>query len=188
MSGPGSPPAVVAGVVIWTLYWVLVGSHYVKTDNAYVGAETALVTPLTSGPAKQVLAMPMVALGERVWQDDASGCFVPTHQRALGYVIQEPSLFPHLDVLHNLEYGLKRVAVAQHHGFGQIQQAVEQGVDRGPSLLVVLCAVVHVAWMVTVHPAPRNEKAPAARPGLFKRRTLRLRVSPRTPRAADGRG
>jgi len=49
--------AVVAGVVIWSLYWVLVGSHYVKTDNAYVGAETALVTPLTSGPAKQVLAM-----------------------------------------------------------------------------------------------------------------------------------
>jgi membrane fusion protein (multidrug efflux system) len=49
--------AVAAGVVVYGLYWVFVGSHYVKTDNAYVGAETALVTPLTTGPAKQVLAM-----------------------------------------------------------------------------------------------------------------------------------
>jgi membrane fusion protein (multidrug efflux system) len=49
--------AVVAGVVVYSIYWVLVASHYVETDNAYVGAETALVTPLTTGPAKQVLAM-----------------------------------------------------------------------------------------------------------------------------------
>ncbi len=49
--------AVGVGVVAYGLYWVLVGSHYVKTDNAYVGAETALVTPLTNGPAQQVLAM-----------------------------------------------------------------------------------------------------------------------------------
>lgn len=48
---------VVAGVVVWGLYWLLIGSHHVETDNAYVGAETALVTPLTSGPARQVLAM-----------------------------------------------------------------------------------------------------------------------------------
>ncbi len=54
-----------------------------------------------------------VALGHSVWQDDAIGVFVPTHQRELGYVIQDASLFAHLDVLHNLEFGLKRIAPAK---------------------------------------------------------------------------
>ncbi len=41
-----------------------------------------------------------------VWQDDAH--WLPTHQRPLGYVFQEASLFPHLTVLGNLRYGLQR--------------------------------------------------------------------------------
>lgn len=51
-----------------------------------------------------------IALGDEVWQDDARGLFVPTHQRALGYVIQESALFPHLDVRGNLDYGRRRIA------------------------------------------------------------------------------
>jgi molybdate transport system ATP-binding protein len=51
-----------------------------------------------------------VALGDTVWQDDARGLFVPTHRRALGYVIQDAALFPHLDVRRNLAYGERRVA------------------------------------------------------------------------------
>ena len=54
-----------------------------------------------------------VAFGDTVWQDDAQGLFVPTHRRAIGYVIQEAALFPHLDVQHNLAYGLKRIASNQ---------------------------------------------------------------------------
>lgn len=50
--------------------------------------------------------------GER-WQDSASGLFVPTHERALGYVFQEASLFPHLTARRNLEYGLRRVKTDQ---------------------------------------------------------------------------
>jgi molybdate transport system ATP-binding protein len=46
-----------------------------------------------------------------VWQDDAH--WLPTHQRPLGYVFQEASLFPHLTVLGNLRYGLKRTSGAQ---------------------------------------------------------------------------
>lgn len=53
-----------------------------------------------------------VALGAEVWQDDATGRFVPTHQRAIGYVIQESALFPHLDVRRNLAYGLNRIPAA----------------------------------------------------------------------------
>jgi len=54
-----------------------------------------------------------VALGSEVWQDDASGRFVATHRRALGYVVQEAVLFPHLDVRRNLDYGRRRIAPAK---------------------------------------------------------------------------
>jgi membrane fusion protein (multidrug efflux system) len=36
------------------LYWLLIGSHYVSTDNAYVGADVAEVTPLVSGAVTEV--------------------------------------------------------------------------------------------------------------------------------------
>jgi membrane fusion protein (multidrug efflux system) len=36
-------------------YDVLVGSHHVATDNAYVGADIALVTPQVGGPVRDVL-------------------------------------------------------------------------------------------------------------------------------------
>lgn len=44
---------------------------------------------------------------EEIWQD-ASG-FLPVHRRPLAYVFQEASLFAHLSVRRNLEYGLKRI-------------------------------------------------------------------------------
>ena len=49
-----------------------------------------------------------VALETEVWQDDSTGYWLPTHQRALGYVTQEAALFPHLDVRANLDYGRRR--------------------------------------------------------------------------------
>ena len=64
-----------------------------------------------------------VALGEQVWQDDATRQFVPTHRRALGYVIQDAALFPHLDVRRNLDYGLRRIASALRRV--ALDQAVE---------------------------------------------------------------
>ena len=53
-----------------------------------------------------------VRVGEACWQDDATRCFVPTHQRALGYVIQEAALFPHLTVQGNLAYAQRRAGAA----------------------------------------------------------------------------
>ena len=47
-------------------------------------------------------------VGDHVWQDSARGSFVRTHQRPLGYVFQEASLFQHLSVRQNLLYGAKR--------------------------------------------------------------------------------
>jgi len=54
-----------------------------------------------------------VALGDEVWQDDASKVFVPTHRRGVGYVFQEPSLFEHLTVRANLEFGRQRLPAAE---------------------------------------------------------------------------
>ena len=55
-----------------------------------------------------------------VWQRDEAHAgrpsgshWLPTHQRPLGYVFQEASLFPHLTVLGNLRYGQKRTSGAQ---------------------------------------------------------------------------
>lgn len=48
---------------------------------------------------------------DKVWQEGER--FVPPHQRPLGYVFQEASLFTHLTVRDNLEYGLKRVPISE---------------------------------------------------------------------------
>ncbi|MFT4252664.1 MAG: biotin/lipoyl-binding protein, partial [Caulobacter sp.] len=44
---------VVAGVG-YGAWYALVGSHHVETDNAYVGADVAQVTPLVGGPVRSV--------------------------------------------------------------------------------------------------------------------------------------
>ncbi|CAD5110166.1 molybdenum ABC transporter ATP-binding protein [Zestomonas carbonaria] len=58
-----------------------------------------------------------------LWQDSASRLLLPTHKRALGYVFQEASLFEHLTVRRNLEYGYRRI-LAEQRRVGQ-EQAVE---------------------------------------------------------------
>lgn len=52
-----------------------------------------------------------VRINDQVWQDDKH--FVPVHQRELGYVFQEASLFPHMTVYKNLIYGWQRIPAAQ---------------------------------------------------------------------------
>jgi molybdate transport system ATP-binding protein len=45
-------------------------------------------------------------IGDVVWQDE--NIFIPPHERSIGYVFQEASLFAHLNVRQNLNYGIKR--------------------------------------------------------------------------------
>lgn len=47
-----------------------------------------------------------LSYGEHIWQ--SADCFVPPQKRRLGYVFQEPGLFPHLDVAGNLLFAKKR--------------------------------------------------------------------------------
>lgn len=46
-------------------------------------------------------------VGNEFWQNDDYS--LPPHQRPIGYVFQEASLFAHLNVQQNLEYGIKRL-------------------------------------------------------------------------------
>ena len=64
-----------------------------------------------------------------VWHDDKAGVFLPVHQRPLGYVFQEASLFAHLNVQRNLDYGLRRVPLAERRV--SLDQAIELlGLDK----------------------------------------------------------
>jgi len=56
-----------------------------------------------------------------IWQDGQT--FLPVHRRPIGYVFQEASLFPHLDVRQNLAFGLKRIPAAERQL--KMEQVVE---------------------------------------------------------------
>jgi molybdate transport system ATP-binding protein len=81
---------------------------------------TAIFGPSGSGKTTCLRAMAglehapggLFRIGDDVWQDDQNGVFVPTYQRAIGYVFQEASLFAHLSVRRNIEFGQKRVPAA----------------------------------------------------------------------------
>lgn len=52
-----------------------------------------------------------LVVGDETWQDETRGVFLPTHRRPLGMVFQDAALFPHLTILGNLNYGMKRARV-----------------------------------------------------------------------------
>ena len=95
----------------------------VNLDLAGTGV-TALYGPSGSGKTSCLRAIAglsrsdpgfnaFIAVKGEVWQDDAQALFVPTHQRAIGYVFQDANLFTHLNVAQNLAFGLQRVAQAK---------------------------------------------------------------------------
>ncbi len=63
-----------------------------------------------------------------IWQD--SRCFVPTHQRAIGYVFQEASLFAHLSVRGNLDYGHRRRTSSSHARVSMSDAVALLGIDH----------------------------------------------------------
>jgi molybdate transport system ATP-binding protein len=75
-----------------------------------------------------------LAVHGEIWQDDHR--WVPTHRRPLGYVFQEASLFPHLTVLGNLRYGMRRGPAAKRTGLDHaiallgIGHLLERSADR----------------------------------------------------------
>lgn len=58
-----------------------------------------------------------------IWQDDF--LWVPTHHRSLAYVFQESSLFPHLTVMGNLQYGRQRSAASANRPDVDLSQVID---------------------------------------------------------------
>ncbi len=77
------------------------------------------------------------AIGERVWQH-ADGAFTPAHEREIGMVFQEASLFAHLSVRRNLAFGEQRVPADQRrHQLAEVADMLGIGhlLDRMPDQL-----------------------------------------------------
>ena len=82
-----------------------------------------------------------VRVADEVWQDDARGVWRPVHQRPIGVVFQEASLFAHLSVRDNLLYGHRRIPAAQRRvtldeavsllGIGHLLRRHPQGLSGG---------------------------------------------------------
>jgi len=79
-----------------------------------------------------------VVIDGRVLVDTAHGVFIPKHRRRIGYVFQEPRLFPHLTVRQNLLYGRWFTPAAERReSFEHVIELLGIGalLDRGPALL-----------------------------------------------------
>ncbi|QZI73198.1 molybdenum ABC transporter ATP-binding protein [Pseudomonas protegens] len=82
-----------------------------------------------------------IQINDEIWQDSQRKLFVPPHKRSLGYVFQEASLFPHLSVQANLEFGLRRIPRQQRRvdmnqatellGIGHLLQRHPQNLSGG---------------------------------------------------------
>jgi len=90
--------------------------------EAPAGAVTALFGPSGAGKTSLLRAIAGLerfagscTLAGQVWQDERR--FLPPQRRAIGYVFQEASLFPHLSVRQNLDYGRRRAGAATVIGF-----------------------------------------------------------------------
>jgi molybdate transport system ATP-binding protein len=79
----------------------------------------------------QHLADGFCAIDDDIWQDQAT--FRLPHQRPIGYVFQEASLFPHLSVRRNLLYGAPPLTGAPI-GFDEVADLLGLGglLDRSP--------------------------------------------------------
>ncbi|MCY4180820.1 MAG: molybdenum ABC transporter ATP-binding protein [Litoreibacter sp.] len=79
------------------------------------GGVCALFGPSGSGKTSVIRAIAgllkadeaFIRVGDRVLTDTARGVLVKPHERRVGYVFQDARLFPHLNVLQNLEYGAR---------------------------------------------------------------------------------
>ncbi|MDE1463125.1 molybdenum ABC transporter ATP-binding protein [Spartinivicinus poritis] len=49
-----------------------------------------------------------ITLSEQTWLDSQKKIFTPAYQRGVGYVFQDARLFPHLTVLDNLKFAIRR--------------------------------------------------------------------------------
>jgi membrane fusion protein, multidrug efflux system len=104
--------AVVICAVAWGAYWVIIASRYVSTDNAYVGADTAQVTPLVAGQVAKILVgetevvktgQPLVVLDDadaRIGVAQAKAALGQAQRQVKGYFANDTALAGQLAAKH----------------------------------------------------------------------------------------
>jgi molybdate transport system ATP-binding protein len=119
----GSPVSGLGASGIQARFALALHSFALQVDLALPGrGVTALFGASGSGKTtllRCIAGLERAAIGRltvngTVWQDEH--VFLPTHRRAVGYVFQEASLFSHLSVRGNLDYGRRRTAPAARAG------------------------------------------------------------------------
>ena len=133
---------------------------------------TALFGPSGSGKTTCLRAMAglertaggLFAVGDSIWQDDSKGVFLPTHRRALGMVFQEASLFPHLSVRGNMEFGQKRVSprgggvtlpeIAELLGIGHLLERMPARLSGGERQRVAIARALLTAPQILLMDEP----------------------------------
>jgi molybdate transport system ATP-binding protein len=91
-----------------------VGALSVRVAFRTVDRPIVLVGPNGAGKTSTLLFIAgglrpsrgRIALGDTVLLDGGAGTDLPPERRAVGFVPQRYALFPHLDVLHNVAYGI----------------------------------------------------------------------------------
>lgn len=112
----------------------------VSVDDLVIGYATPLHDPFTftvapgsvmavvgpSGCGKSTLLATLVGitppLGGRITIDDRDITSVPTHERRIAMVFQEPLLFPHLSVRDNVGYGQRRLGRSREQARGKAEE------------------------------------------------------------------
>ena len=89
------------------------GPFLLELHEQLAGGITALFGPSGAGKTTTLDAIAglrrpasgRIAIGDRVLFDAVRGIDLPAHARHIGYVPQEPALFPHMNVRRNVLYG-----------------------------------------------------------------------------------
>ena len=105
------------------------------------GSITALFGPSGAGKTTTLEALAglrrpasgTIAVGDRVLFSSTRGVDLPVHQRHVGYVAQDVSLFPHLSVRRNVLYGRRpgqRLELATVAAMLEIEPLLDRGVTQ----------------------------------------------------------
>jgi len=98
---------------------------------------TAIFGPSGSGKTSLLRAVAglekiqqgLIRVGSQIWQDTQQNICWPTWQRPLGYVFQEASLLPHLNVQHNLNFGLKRALKSSSSARWDATKSLQESIE-----------------------------------------------------------
>ena len=111
--------------------------------EAPAGAVTSVFGPSGSGKTTLLRAVSgllrlsgALRFGAETWQDDDEGVFRRPWRRPVGFVFQQPALFPHLSVAGNLRYAERRARPGRRRfAYREIVERLDLGalLDRPPA-------------------------------------------------------